>query len=162
MSEIAFPKDALVVCPQSRSNWILVEQFEFRGTLLGREVAITVPPRFITDFASIPWPLSLFAPKWGEYGWAAVIHDYLYWEQAYSRPDADAIFLEAMRRSKVSLLRREIIYAAVRLFGAHVWQTNSRLKKRNSEARMAKVFPGNPFEAREAVQTFLAERKKAE
>ena len=48
-----------------------------------------MPTGFVTDFASIP-PIfySVLRPD-GEYAYAAVIHDYLYWTQTRPREDAD-------------------------------------------------------------------------
>ena len=62
----------------------------------GSRDQITVPVGFETDFASVPRPFSAILPKWGKYGDAAVIHDWLYWEQGRPRPAADAILLEGM------------------------------------------------------------------
>lgn len=42
------------------------------------EDAIVVPKGFVTDFASVPWPASMFIPKDGDYNQAAVTHDFLY------------------------------------------------------------------------------------
>jgi len=72
---------------------------------------------FVTDFASIPRPLWWLLPKWGKYGKAAVIHDYLYRHKTYDvktslggslrvpigRKRADQIMLEAMAVSYTHL-----------------------------------------------------------
>src|SRR5262245_22776830 len=57
---------------------------------------IVVPDGFVTDFASIPRAFWTIYPRTGRYQWAAVVHDYLYWEQTLSREEADHILLEAM------------------------------------------------------------------
>ena len=41
-------------------------------------VAIVVPPHFVTDFASVPRPFRWLAPPDGPYAAASVIHDWLY------------------------------------------------------------------------------------
>ena len=53
---------------------------------------VRVPIGFVTDFASVPrlfW--SLLRPD-GLYAYAAVVHDYLYWEQPIAKEKADNIF----------------------------------------------------------------------
>src|SRR5947207_14425957 len=78
---------------------------------------ISVPAGFVTDFASIPRPLWSILPKWEKYGPAAVVHDFLYWDQGRSRKQADRYILEAMKDGRVSFARRWSIYGAVRAFG---------------------------------------------
>jgi hypothetical protein len=90
----------------------------------GSQDQITVPVGFETDFASVPRPFWAILPKWGKYGNAAVIHDWLYWEQGRSRPAADAILLEGMVVLGVSAVVRQTIYTAVRLFGWLAWYRN--------------------------------------
>ena len=85
---------------------------------------ITVPVGFETDFASVPRPFWAILPKWGKYGNAAVIHDWLYWEQGRPRPAADAVLLEGMVVLGVSAVVRQTIYTAVRLFGWLAWYRN--------------------------------------
>ncbi len=106
------------------STWVLREEFGYDIRAEGSDDQIRVPAGFRTDFASIPRPLWIFLPKWGKYGNAAVIHDWLYWEQARSRAAADAIFLEGMTVLQVSRFVRYTIYSAVRLFGWLAWYRN--------------------------------------
>jgi len=91
---------------------------------------INVPFGFLTDFASVPRPLWWMYPKWGKYGNAAVIHDYLYWEQKYPRKESDSIFLEAMSVLEVNKITARILYLAVYLFGSLAWKSNQRKKKK--------------------------------
>lgn len=88
-------------------------------------VTYEVPEGFVTDFASIPRPLWPIYPKTGRYQLAAVVHDFLYWEQTTSRKDADQIFLEGMEESGVSKKDRLIIYHAVRQGGEGAWKKNA-------------------------------------
>jgi hypothetical protein len=99
--------------------------------------AIAVPSGFPTDLASIPpiaWP---FLPPDGPWLKAAVIHDFLYrtcgkgvWlgnprgftrEKDYDRAEADWILRDAMKDRGVGIIRRNIIWAAVRLGGGGGW-----------------------------------------
>ena len=70
-------------------NWILLEEFKYYDTrILGIENEsywITVPPRFMTDFASVPPIFRSLVSKWGKHGNATVLHDYLYWEQEITK-----------------------------------------------------------------------------
>jgi len=78
---------------------------------------IRVPAGFLTDFASIPRGLWNLMPPTGEYGKAAVIHDYLYRCTLLDRKVCDQILMEAMQVLGVSWFTRQMIYRAVRLFG---------------------------------------------
>jgi hypothetical protein len=89
-------------------------------------VAIVVPPHFVTDFASVPAAFRWLVPQEGPYSAAAVIHDWLYTvaeppkngtQFRKERFRADRIFREAMRTSGVGA-RRSALYRAARLFGA--------------------------------------------
>lgn len=90
-------------------------------------VAILVPPHFVTDFASVPAAFRWLVPQDGPYSAAAVIHDWLYSIAAPpKRPPqfrkerfrADRIFFEAMRTSGVNVFKNSVLYRAARLFGA--------------------------------------------
>lgn len=108
-----------------------------------RYEAVTVPPGFVTDFASIPqifW--SLLRPD-GEYAYAAVVHDYLYWTQTRSREEADDILKMAMEDFEVGTVTIETIYGAVRLGGKGAWGGNAE-KKAQGEKRILKRFPQDP------------------
>lgn len=86
---------------------------------------IMVPKGTKTDLASVPrvaW--SIFPPD-GVWLEAAVIHDYLYATKGlngvWSRKEADALFLEAMKDLGVNKTDRTLIHAAVRLGGGFAW-----------------------------------------
>jgi hypothetical protein len=119
----------LIVCPFTATNWVVVKEFSFCGSVRGNRIRIVVPPKFITDFASIPRPFWIFAPPWGMYGWGAVLHDFMYWDQSRARRSADSILLQAMKRAGVVFWKAFLIYAAVRLFGCFAWRKNKRDKQ---------------------------------
>lgn len=91
-------------------------------------VDVTVPPGTPTDFASVPWPLTVLYPNVGPYSRAALFHDQLYRQQTCSRRTADSIFYDVMTHDKTPLWQRYPMYLAVRLFGWVFW--NKRLKER--------------------------------
>lgn len=108
-----------------------------------RYEAVTVPHGFVTDFASIPrvfW--SVLRPD-GEYAYAAVVHDYLYWTQIRSREEADDILKMAMEDFDIGAMTVGTIYNAVRLGGQMAWNGNAD-KKKNGEQRVLTQFPQDP------------------
>ncbi|WP_206001977.1 DUF1353 domain-containing protein [Paraburkholderia aromaticivorans] len=104
---------------------------------------VIAPRGFVTDLASIP-PIfySLLRPD-GRYAYAAIIHDYLYWEQNTKREDADEIFRFAMVDLGVSPLQTATLYNAVRRFGESAWKSNAN-QKANGEKRILASFPNDP------------------
>lgn len=102
-------------------SWKLVDYFTFGSTILERSIA--VPRGFLTDFASIPKFLWNLLPPTGQYGKAAVIHDFLYRTAFYAtRAQADAVLLEAMVDLNVHWFTRQVMYRAVRIFGHRSYQ----------------------------------------
>lgn len=79
--------------------------------------SIIVPRGFITDLASIPPAFRGVFNVNGLLRAPAVIHDWLYCSQRYSRAEADAIFLEAMEARGMTKGERYTVYAVVRTFG---------------------------------------------
>jgi len=117
-------------CPDGRT-WILLCDFGYEIGQEGSNNVIDVPVGFYTDFASIPRLLWSFLPQWGKYGNAAVIHDFLYWDQSRSRKKADEILLEGMVILEVGFIKRYLIYWAVRLWGWWAWWENQSRKTKS-------------------------------
>jgi hypothetical protein len=90
---------------------------------------IVVPAGFVTDFASTPRALWSVLPPTGRYQLAAVVHDFLYWDQACQREQADAIFRVAMSESNVKPRERDLMWRAVRQFGQSAWDGNAAAKR---------------------------------
>lgn len=117
--------DALVVSPLADGKtWVIVRDFGYDVGAEGSGDHIDVAIGFQTDFATIPRPFWVILPKWGRYGNATVIHDWLYWVQTRARREADVILLEAMGVLDVTSLVKYPIYWAVRLFGWLAWYRN--------------------------------------
>ena len=95
--------------------FIVVAKFRYLSSL----GCVTVPRFFETDGASIPRVFWNILSPFGDYFYAAVVHDFLYSRQneEFTRDEADFIFLEAMFNVGVPWYRRHIIHAAVRAFG---------------------------------------------
>jgi len=68
----------LTVSPLSDGkSWWLRTPFGYDVGREGSGDSVELPVGFVTDFASIPRPLWILLPKWGRYGNAAVVHDFL-------------------------------------------------------------------------------------
>lgn len=135
--------DPLVVQRFVEPIYFLVKPIQWRPTQpSGKFKEVVVPTGFVTDLASIPrlfW--SALRPD-GDYAYAAIVHDYLYWEQSPSIPrvDADEIFRLAMKDLDVSTFKSAAIIKAVRAMGEDAWNQNTKLKAKG-ERRLLKRFP---------------------
>lgn len=130
---------SLIVSPMpDGKRWVVRRAFSYDVGAEGSGTTVTVPAGFVTDFASVPRPIWWILPKWGRYGNAAVIHDYLYASKLYSRPTADAWFLEAMGVLGVRPLTRWVMYKAVRWFG---W-----LRYRGGDGDYVEILDGQTIE----------------
>ena len=96
------------------SRWRLVEPLTYQG----RDEPFVVPVDFETDFASVPRAFTWLIPRYGRYTKSAILHDWLSQRAAageFAWVDADGIFRRTMRELGVPLLRRWLMWAAVRL-----------------------------------------------
>ena len=111
--------DQLIVSPlPDGKRWVVRRLFYYyidEDTPSGDKVV--VPIGFVTDFASVPRVFWKILPKWGKYGNAAVVHDYLYSKGNRSRKECDKIFLSGMKVLGVPTWKRYSMYYAVRMFG---------------------------------------------
>ncbi len=88
-----------------------------------KDILVTVPVGFVTDFASIPRPIRNLIDVNGKHRLPAVLHDRLYAlggklaDVRYTRQDADDEFLRAMKEAGVSWVTRTLMHRAVRMFG---------------------------------------------
>ena len=115
--------------------FVLLEPMTYMVGTTG--IGITVPAGFVTDYATIPeWLWSLYSPH-DQYSRAAIVHDYLYWSQLCTRPQADNLFMIAMKESEVPQSTRQNVYAGVHLFGSVSWTDNQT--QRN--AKMPRIIP---------------------
>ena len=134
--------DSLVVTPMDDAKtWILLQSFRYE-TREGEEIKAEVG--FMTDFASIPRILWFIFPRWGKYGKASVIHDWMYWAQEVDHHHvADKIMFEAMEDLSVPFHQKYPIYWAVYLFGLGSWLRN----KWDRIAGFDRVLPADQIEA---------------
>lgn len=92
---------------------------------------IVVPKGFITDFASVPQLFWNILPPWGTYGKAAVLHDWNYKKQEFTRKFCDDILMESMTTLGVPKWKRVAIYLGVRLGGWAAWNQHKKENKTN-------------------------------
>jgi hypothetical protein len=104
---------------------------------------VEVPSGFVTDFASTPRAFWSFLPPDGDYAYAAIVHDYLYWKQDLSREESDEIFKLVMEDLKIAPTTVATIYGAVRFSGGSAWDSIAQMKA-TGEKRILKVFPNDP------------------
>ena len=98
---------------------------------------IAVPAGFVTDFASVPALAQGLIPRLGPHSVAAIIHDYLYWDQSCTRLEADNIMVQIMKEYGSSWATRALVYRALRLGGGSSWQQN----KIDREKGFVRVLP---------------------
>jgi hypothetical protein len=103
----------------------------------------TAPVGFVTDLASIPAIFWSVLPPDGDYAYAAILHDYLYWTQIRPKDQADMILKLVMQDFGVTAWKVETIYEAVHKFGDSAWKQNASLK-RGGQSRFLIKFPSDP------------------
>lgn len=105
---------------------------------LGTNQRLIIPRGFVTDLTSVPSLFRSAVPKTGKHAEAAILHDYLYWDQGCSRTQADQIFMATMKASDISWLRRHAINFGVKFVGgAAAWETNKEAK----QGGLSRVIP---------------------
>ena len=104
---------------------------------------VTVPTGFVTDLASIPAYFWWVISPTGRHGHAAILHDWLYWEQGVPRAVADRVFEVAMAELDVDLPVRKAMWAAVRVGGGQYW-TEAQAEKHQGVSRVLKRMPEKP------------------
>ncbi len=112
---------------------------------------VTVPIGFITDFATIPRPIRKILPPTGNYGAAAVLHDWLFANQlAYDEIHnkivsidmdfANRVFLEAMQELDVAKWKQKTLITSVDKFGKYWWKNREENKSwKKSKLTIANV-----------------------
>jgi hypothetical protein len=110
------------------TNFMLVNPMYYEIKRTGQ--TITVPAGFVTDFASVPWYARWRISVLGKHSIAAIVHDYLYWEQRCTREEADAILREAMGEYGSSSADQMIVYYAVKYGAQSAWDDNKADRKK--------------------------------
>ncbi len=128
------PKGSVEMRMGQDADYIVGARFRITVLVDGERREVAVPPGLITDLTSVPRFVRWVVGRVGPWLEAAIVHDYLYiaWQDIQGRRPlerdrlfADRIMLEAMRTSEVGLVRRTVIYAAVRVFGGFGFRQKS-------------------------------------
>lgn len=112
---------------------------------------IYIPKGYLTDGATAPKWVRRWIPAWGNYGGAAIVHDYLceYLEMrsqgeliCITRAKGDYIFYEAMKVLGVPFVKRSLMYLAVRVYSITVSRNLATpwFMKRSLEADLERQY----------------------
>ena len=120
--------------------------------------AQTIPRGYVTDFASIPWVAARHISPTASHAWAALLHDWRYSiGEDGKRHIADRMFRDQMILDDVNPTQRDLMFAAVRLFGTGGyrrakgwWNTDNFAapwngRPRRPPFRREDAFDGRPF-----------------
>lgn len=112
-----------------KQYWRVVTGFRYYIGYLGSNQWVDVPNNKLTDGATIPFPIDIILPLWGEYAQAVILHDYLcdhytitvsdgkiLEEVRITRKQIDEILNEALIVLKVKTWRRLVIMFGINLF----------------------------------------------
>jgi hypothetical protein len=111
LDETDFPVP--VLAQVTRKDFEICVPFKYRRNEQEDWIVVPDPPENKrTDLASVPGFLLWFVPRYGAHTLAALVHDQ---RVKVDRPEADAIFRDALGELKVPLIRRWFMWAAVSL-----------------------------------------------
>ena len=104
------------------TEFVVEEAFDAYWNREGNITKIIIPRGFTTDLASVPRIFQSIIPKLGHHIRPAIVHDYAYEGGTnLTRKESDEMFLEGMKATKVSWLRRNAMWLAVRVGGKGHW-----------------------------------------
>ena len=119
MSRVRYTGRTLLSWEDDATEFVVEEPFFAVWIRPGKtRVNIHVPQGFATDLASIPRIFQSIVPKLGHHIRPAIVHDYAYeGHTALTKKEADAMFLDGMKATKVNFFRRWAMWASVRVGG---------------------------------------------
>lgn len=126
-----FKSHLIVQEAPSHGEWILHLPLIYQ-TWQGEE--IVVPEGFVTDLASIPWPVRQLVPHNAKERSPAVIHDYLFVIQDRPLSEANHIMMDAMIDTGTARHARWLIYAGLMVGSWVAWQRNKLLAEIDRKA----------------------------
>jgi len=112
-----------------RDYWRVGKAFRFYLGDPSEERWVNIPVDYLTDGASVPRLFWDLLPPWGQYGQAAVVHDWLCENLTVDvkgvatpivRREADKAFKEGMEALNVPSWKRNLMYMAVRGYTAYL------------------------------------------
>lgn len=137
MGKFIHPKDGQEPRGRFRPGGIEFELHEilaYKPSLITKDGCvigtIIVPAGIVSDFASVPrffW--RIISPIDPDVRLPAIIHDYLYTSQIWSKEIADLIFLEALLAHEAPRWKARAMYKAVDWFGGKAWESHKTEKE---------------------------------
>jgi hypothetical protein len=124
-----------------RGTWRLLAPLLYDSALAGMLVA---PTGFVTDLASVPRAPFAYLLAGGIGHAAAVIHDWLYCCHRLTRARADAVFYEALLALGVPRWRAWLMWAGVRIGGAHPWRASGQRQPELVASWIDAIHPDGP------------------
>lgn len=121
-AELMVTYDAKASKRLGKDYWRVQKGFRYYIGTKGSNRWVYIPAGYLTDGASVPSIFWSIIPRWGSYGQAAVVHDFLCeyltvtvdgLPQRITRAEADDILLEAMHVLEVPEFTAHTIEAAV-------------------------------------------------
>lgn len=101
----------------------VVAPLSFQTGCLGADNReIVIPENVFSDFASIPWLVRGFIPKYGIHARAAVFHDYLFQSGILTWSQSNRVMLEIMHVDGVGFATRQTIYRGLRVGSYPTWR----------------------------------------
>jgi len=119
---MSFSNFLVVVKDLQKREWKVQKEFVYYSA--EKQQRIVVKPGYETNFSSIPKLLWKLIGLPGEIcAEASVIYDYICTNLTFrfTKREADEIFREAMGELEVGYIRRNLMYAAVRIGGRGNW-----------------------------------------
>lgn len=111
-------------------TFTVLKEFNYEIGALGSGRLIKVPAGLKTDFASVPQIFWNILPPWGKYGKAAVLHDWLYANQEFTRSFCDDILFESMVALGCGWWVSHTIWSGVRIGGWVAWNGHKRCREK--------------------------------
>jgi hypothetical protein len=133
MSKFVYP---LRVVQLDQERWQLEGPMLYESDLIHDH--ILVPAGFITDFASVPRIPFAYLLTGNKAQAPAVVHDWLYSTQKFTRDVADDILHEAILASGYSRFTAWIMWAGVRMGGWVAWKKPNL--KQPPHIRLPEIF----------------------
>jgi len=120
----SFMQFSYVFSYASKKYWQLCCEIEVQ---LSTGDTVTIPKGFYTDLSSVPMSLWSIERPFGDFLFAAIVHDWLYHIKKYDRKTTDKEMLYwskiINKQSFINRLDNYIRYYAVRAFGWIVWKS---------------------------------------
>lgn len=149
-AELMMAYDAKASKRLGKDYWRVLKGFRYYLGTKGSNRWVYVPAGYLTDGASVPQIFWSLIPRWGLYGQAAVVHDFLCeylsitedgLPKSITRAEADDILLEAMHVLEVPEFKAHAIASAVTFYRvvANVTKPSNDPMKRQLEAEWAQA-----------------------